>query len=277
MRRGNRVRHLTDLFFLVWISAMTGVALALLLVLAVSVAIQGGSSFTAQGVMHEPVWRGVWRALAGSLQVVGTGAVIAVPVGLGAGFYLSENAGLRIAAFIRATADGLAGVPSIVSGLIVFAAVVTAMHAFSPFAGGLALATLLAPTLTRAAEQALLALPHDLREGAWALGATRAQTLLRVVVPTAGRELVHRVLLALSRAMGETAPLLFTVLGASGLAHGPVRSDSALPLLVFSGALSGSQAGRAQAWGAGLTLLAVVFALRMGARLIGRAGAGDAA
>lgn len=277
MRRRNRVRHLTDLLFLVWIGSMTGVALALLVVLAVTVAVQGGSSFAAHGLTQGMVWRGVWRALGGSLKVVGTGAAIAVPIGLGAGFYLAEHGGLRLAGFIRATADGLAGVPSIVSGLIVFAAVVTAVHAFSPFAGGLALATLLAPTLARAAEQALLALPHDLREGAWALGATRAQTLLRVVVPTAGRELAQRVLLALSRSMGETAPLLFTVLGASGLAHGRAASDAALPLAVFVGALSGHQAAREQAWGAGLALLAVVFALRVGARLIGRAGAGDAA
>ncbi len=270
MRGRHRVRHFIDWLFLFWIALMTGAALFLLLILAGTVAAQGLSPLAAallRGGIAGAAWRGVVPALADSLLVVGIGAAAAVPVGLGAGFYLSECSGLRMASVIRATADGLSGVPSIVAGLMIYAAVVTAMGRVSALAGGLALATLLAPTLARATEQTLLTLPYGLREGARALGATRAQTLIYIMLPTAGRRLVARVLLALARAMGETAPLLFTAFGAVGEFHGSLSSVAPLPVAVFVGAVAHSAAGRAQAWSAALALLVTVFALYAGARL----------
>ena len=151
---------------------------------------------------------GMANAIVGSVIVVGLGALFAIPVGIFSGVYASEYHGTRLASSVRFAADTLNGVPSIVVGLFVYAIAVRPFRQFSAIAGGLALGIMMIPLIMRTTEELLLLVPPSLREGALALGATRARAVFSVVVPAALPGIMTGVLLALARIAGETAPLL---------------------------------------------------------------------
>src|SRR5205807_386747 len=140
----------------------------------------------------------------------GLGAVFAVPVGIMSGIFMSEYAGTRFASLVRFAADTLNGVPSIVIGVFVYGIAVLPFQQFSAFAGGIALGIMMIPIIARTTEELLLLVPSTMREGALALGATRARAVLTVVMPAALPGIVTGIVLALARIAGETAPLLFT-------------------------------------------------------------------
>jgi len=217
---------------------------------------------------------GIKSAIVGTVLMVALAAAIAVPVGVGVAIWLVElgRAG-KLAQAVRYFVDVMTGVPSIVFGLFVYITLVTTGFGGSSFAGwkgSVALALLMLPVVTRSAEVVLLLVPDTLREASYALGAPRWRTIVRVVLPAALPGIVTGVLLAIARAAGETAPLLFTaaVVNATTVDLGD-RMNS-LPALIFQNVAQPQDRLVAIAWGAALTLVAMILILTLLARLIQR-------
>ncbi len=217
---------------------------------------------------------GMANAIVGSARLLLLAAVVGLPMGFMAGLYVSEFASAPMAFAIRYTADLLNGVPSIVVGIFIYTLVVLPMGHFSAFAGGLALAVMMIPIMTRSTEEFLRAVPQSLREASFALGASRAATIARVVVPAASRGILTAAMLGLARVAGETAPLLFTALGNRFWSSGFGQPTASLPVMIFTYATSPYEEWQAQAWAAGLVLLAFVLLANVAARsLLGRRAA----
>ena len=212
---------------------------------------------------------GVANSIIGSLLTVSIAALIGIPAGVGAGVFLSEYAGTRLGNVIRFTADVLTGVPSIVVGVFVYSLVVLKMGHFSALAAGIALAIIMLPIMARSSEEMLKLVPRSQREAALALGITRWRTILSVIIPAARRGLVTGSLLAVARAAGETAPLIFTALGnpflSLSVAGGPI---DALPLRIYRYATGPYSEQHQQAWAASFVLVMMVFAISLTARLV---------
>jgi phosphate transport system permease protein len=225
--------------------------------------------FTKMPVPEGEPGGGVANSMVGSLITVGLAAVIGIPVGIGAGIFLSEYAGPRLGDVVRFTADVLTGVPSIVIGIFVYGLVVLRMGNFSALAAGIALAIIMLPIMARSSEEMLRLVPHSQREAALALGISRWRTILSVVIPVAQRGLVTGALLAIARAAGETAPLLFTALGnrfmSLSATGGPI---DALPLRIYRYATGPYSEQHQQAWAASFVLVLAVFVISLTARLL---------
>jgi phosphate transport system permease protein len=213
---------------------------------------------------------GIANAIVGTLLIVAVAAAIALPIGIGAGIYLAEFGRGRFADLVRLVADVLTGVPSIVIGILAYELVVVTMHRFSALAGGVALAALMLPPLVRTTEEILRLVPGEYREAALALGAPRWRTVLTVIVPAATGGLITGVMLALARAAGETAPLLFTAFGNNFWNLNPGQPTAALPLQIYQYAISPYDDWHRQAWAAALVLVTIVFVLSALARLATR-------
>jgi phosphate transport system permease protein len=233
---------------------------------------QGITSLTAAFFteMPKPVGEpggGMANAIAGSLIVTGLGALFAIPVGVMSGIYASEYAGSRFASLVRFAADTLNGVPSIVVGVFVYGVAVLPFRQFSALAGGLALGIMMIPLIMRTTEELLRLVPSTLREGALALGATRARAVFTVVVPAALPGIITGILLALSRIAGETAPLLFTSFNNRFWSTDPTQPISTLTVQVYTYAISPYADWHRQAWAGALVLVSIVLVCSLGARL----------
>jgi len=204
---------------------------------------------------------GMANAIVGTLLLVAIGAAIAVPIGVGAGVWLAEYGRGRFAAIVRYTADVLAGVPSIVVGVVAYGLVVVPMHRFSAIAGGVALAILMLPTIVRATEEVVLLVPRSYREAALALGAPRWRAIQEIVIPSASAGIVTAIVLAIARAAGETAPLLFTALNNRFWSLKLDQPMASLPAFIYDYAKAPYEDWNRQAWTAALTLLFVVAIL----------------
>lgn len=211
---------------------------------------------------------GMANAIVGSAQIIFLAAIIGIPIGFFAGVYLSEFGGKTFSFFVRYTADLLNGVPSIVVGILGWTLVVVPLHHFSALAGGLALAIMLIPIVTRNTEQFLAEVPMTLREGALALGTSKWKMVATVVVPAAKRGVATGMILGVARIAGETAPLLFTSLNNQFWSTGWDQPTASLPYMIFTHALSPYEDWHRQAWAAGLVLLALVLAANIAARMI---------
>ena len=212
---------------------------------------------------------GMYPAIVGTAVITFWAALMAIPLGVLAAIYLNEyGAKSRIAKFIRFMADVMTGVPSIVMGLFVYTIWVL-RHGLTGFAGSLALGALMLPVIIRSSEEMLRLVPADLRRASDALGARRWRTIVTVVVPAALPGIVSGVMLAIARAAGETAPLLFTI-GAARKANWSAFEgvNTALPAQIFSNVQKGFPASVDRAWGAALTLIAIVFVCTIAARVI---------
>jgi phosphate transport system permease protein len=213
---------------------------------------------------------GVGNGLVGSALLTLMAACMGIPAGVGAGLYLAAEAGGRFAHAIRFLAEVLAAVPSVVVGLAVYGLVVAPMHHFSALAGGLALAILMIPTLARSTEEVVKLVPHSLFEAALALGVPRWRASLLVVTRTAFGGIATAICLALSRAAGETAPLLFTALANQFWNLRPDQPTASLPVEIYNYAISPYKDWQSQAWGAALVLLLFVGSLNLAAKMISR-------
>jgi phosphate transport system permease protein len=209
---------------------------------------------------------GMANGIVGSLIVTGIGALFAIPIGVTAGVYASEYRGTRLASAVRFAADTLNGVPSIVVGVFAYGVVVLPFHHFSAFAGGFALGVMMLPLVMRTTEELLLLVPHTLREGALALGATRARAVITVVLPAALPGILTGILLALARVAGETAPLLFTALNNAYFSIDPRQPISTLTVQVYTYATSPYPEWHRQAWAGALVLVAMVLTCSLLAR-----------
>jgi phosphate transport system permease protein len=215
---------------------------------------------------------GAANAIVGTLVVVGGASLLGVPIGIGAGIYLAEHRGSPLAVLVRFLADVLNGLPSIVMGIFAWELVVVPMGHFSALAGALALGAMMIPTVTRTTEEMVLIVPSALREAALALGYTRWRTSLRIVVPTALAGILTGALVALARVAGETAPLLFTAFGNNFWSVSLNQPIAALPLQIFSYAISPYDDWHAQAWAGALVLIVLVLVISLLARAATRRG-----
>ena len=210
---------------------------------------------------------GMANAIVGSLIMSVLGAVFAIPVGILSGVYASEYRGSRLASSVRFAADTLNGVPSIVIGIFVYAIAVLPFRHFSAAAGGVALGIMMIPLIMRTTEELLLLVPSTLREGALALGATRARAVFSVVLPAALPGIITGVLLALARIAGETAPLLFTALNNAYFSTDIRQPISSLTVQVFLYANSPYEDWHRQAWAGALVLVGIVLFCSLLARI----------
>jgi len=213
---------------------------------------------------------GMANAIVGTLIVVGIGAAIAVPVGVAAGVYLAEYGREWLSGVVRYTADVLAGAPSIVVGVAVFGLLVMPMGHFSALAGGVALAVIMLPTVVRATEEVVRLVPASYRQAALALGAPGWVATLRVVLPAARAGVTTAALLAVARASGETAPLLFTALGNRFWSVHLDQPIATLPVMIYDYARAPYSDWNSQAWTGALTLLVLVTVLSALMRLATR-------
>ncbi|MBV9038142.1 MAG: phosphate ABC transporter permease PstA [Acidobacteriaceae bacterium] len=211
---------------------------------------------------------GMANAIIGSGKVLLVATCIGVPLGFLAGVYLAEYSGKTFAFTLRYIVDLLNGVPSIVIGIVAYAVVVRPMGHYSALAGGVALGIMMIPIAVRTTEEFLLAVPNSLREGALALGATKAKTIFTVVIPAAISGLISGMMLNLARVAGETAPLLFTALGNMFMSPGFLHPIATLPVMIYNYALAPEEDLHQQAWAAGFVLLTLVLFINVTARLI---------
>ncbi len=216
---------------------------------------------------------GMANAIVGSGKVLLLATCIGVPIGFLAGVYLAEYSNKAFAFTVRYVVDLLNGVPSIVVGIVAYALVVLPMKHFSALAGGVALGIMMIPIAVRTTEEFLIAVPNSMREGAMALGATRARTIFTVVVPAAISGLISGMMLNLARVAGETAPLLFTALGNMFWSHGWLQPIATLPVMIYNYAIAPEEDLHQQAWAAGFVLLVLVLAINVTARMIIARGA----
>jgi phosphate transport system permease protein len=214
---------------------------------------------------------GMGPAVVGTLLITGMATLIAVPLGvLGAVYVVEYGASNRLARVIRFLGDVMAGVPSIVMGLFIYTIWVVRFHHFTGFAGSLALACLMLPIVIRSSESMLRLVPRELREASYALGTSKSRTILTVVLPAAAAGIISGCLLAVARAAGETAPLLFTI----GIIFRKPNLDlfsganTSLSAQIFTNANSPYTGAQERAWAAALTLLGIVLVLSIAARMV---------
>lgn len=213
---------------------------------------------------------GMANAIAGTGMIVILASVIGLPVGIGAGLYLAERGSARLATSVRFLSDVLNGLPSIVLGIFAWQLLVRPFKHFSALAGAVALATMMIPLVTRTTEEMIRLVPVATREAALALGYSKWRTSLAVVLRTALPGIVTGSLVAIARIAGETAPLLFTALGNSFWSLSPTRPIAALPLQIYSYAISPYDDQHAQAWAGALVLIALVLVISIAARFATR-------
>jgi len=216
---------------------------------------------------------GIRSAILGTLEMIALATAISVPVGIAVALYLTEyGKESKFANVIRYFVDVMTGVPSIVFGLFIYIVLVISKigGAFTGWKGAVAISLLMLPIVIRSSEVVLLLVPSSLREAALALGAPRWRVMLRVVLPTSLSGLVTGSLLAVARGMGETAPLLFTAAGAFALTGNLGAQMNALPIQIYNDIQSPRNAIIARAWGAGLTLVALVLIINVIARIASR-------
>ena len=211
---------------------------------------------------------GVKHAIVGTLMLVGIASLMAIPIGILGGIFLAEYGQTRWAGWVRLSSDVLVGTPSIAVGLFIYAVLVAPLHHFSGFSGSVALAVLMLPIVVRTTEGSVALIPHGLRESGLALGLPRWRVSLQLILPAAAPGVITGALLAVARASGETAPLLFTAFGNQILQLNPNSQIQALPLTVYQYALTPYKSLQDQAWGAALVLVVMVLGINLISRWV---------
>jgi phosphate transport system permease protein len=273
LERGHTRRKTTNYIMLglSWTAAVIAMAL---LVLILGYTLFHGIAYINWGTLTDAakppgeVGGGLRDEIIGTLILVAIGSVIALPVGLMSGIFLSEFGGSRTTTIVRFVADILAGVPSIIVGVFAYAIIVRPLHSYSAFSGGVALAIIMIPVVARTAEEAMRLVPNSMREAALALGITRWRSVIGVVVPGAITGIVTGVMLAVARIAGETAPLIFTAFGNYFGFDGLDKPIGALPLQIWRYAISPYQDWQQQAWAGAFILVVMVLVISIIVRWI---------
>ena len=239
------------------------------------IAMRGISSINLQFLIDRPrpvgEGGGIGNAITGTLLLLGLASLIGLPLGIAAGVYLAEFGDGWFGHVVRFVADTLTGVPSIVVGVFVYTLIVVPQKHFSALAGGIALALIMIPIVTRTTEEMIRLVPTSLREGALALGAPQWRVTLGVVLPAAGSGIATGAMLAIARVSGETAPLLFTAFGSrfffEGYLDQPIAS---LTVQIYNYAISPYDEWHAQAWAATLVLMTLILTINITVRFFTR-------
>lgn len=223
--------------------------------------------------MSKPVGEaggGMANGIVGTLILISLGSIIGIPVGILAGIYVTEYSGGIFSNLIKFVTDVLSGVPSIIIGIFAYGVIVIPMQGFSALAGGFALGILMIPTITRITEEMLKLVPQSLREASLALGVSRWKTTLQIVLRTASGGIITGILLAIARAAGETAPLLFTAFGNRFWSTDLDQPIASLPVQIFNYAISPFDDWHKQAWAGALVLISLVFIVNLIVRIVTR-------
>jgi phosphate transport system permease protein len=218
---------------------------------------------------------GIGNAILGTLVVTVIAGLVAIPVGVGGGIFLAEySSSGTFAQFIRFGTNVLSGVPSIIAGVFIYGTIVTSRivfgNAYSALAGGLALSILMLPTVIKTTDEGLKLVPDDLRRGALGVGASRFVTILRITLPTAFTPIATGVVLAIARAAGETAPLIFTALFSPFWSEGIFNPIATLSVLIYNFAIMPYEAQNELAWAASFILVAMILVLNLLSRWLSR-------
>jgi phosphate transport system permease protein len=256
-------RQMTDYFFTGLAASLSVVVVCTLIAIFAYLVLKGAGSLNWSFLTQTPkpvgeVGGGMANALLGSIMILGIASLFGVPVGIGAGIYLAEYGRNRLGQLVRFTSDVLNGVPSIVIGLVAYGLVVIPQRHFSAFAGGVALAIMMVPTVTRTTEQMLLLAPHAVREAAFGLGIPQWRTTVSITLATARGGIITGVMLAFARVAGETAPLMFTAFGNQFWSFSAREPIAALPLQIFTYAITPYDDWHRQAWAGALTLVILI-------------------
>lgn len=255
------------------ISAVIAIAILLLIFFYT---INRGASYLSLDFflqMPKPVGEtggGMANAIMGTVILISIGSVIGLPIGVMAGIYLAEYGNNKFAVLVRFMTDVLSGVPSIVAGVVAYSLVVIPMKHFSALAGGVALAILMIPTVTRTTEEMVKLVPHSYREAGLALGIPQWKTTMQIVLRTAFRGIVTGILLAVARVAGETAPLLFTALGNRFWSTSLDQPIASLSVFVYDYAKAPFEDWNNQAWTAALVLIILISILSLSVRIVTR-------
>jgi phosphate transport system permease protein len=215
---------------------------------------------------------GMANAIAGSALILAMASCIGVPLGIGSGIYLSEFGRNRFGDAVRFVADVLNGVPSIVIGIAVYSLVVVPQKHFSAFSGAVALGIMMIPTIARTTEEMLLMVPQSIREAAFGLGIAQWRTTISIALRTATSGVITGVMLAFARVAGETAPLLFTAFGNQYWSHSLNQPTAALPLQIFTYAISPFEEWHKQAWAGALILIVLIVGAVTAVRVVAGRG-----
>jgi phosphate transport system permease protein len=213
---------------------------------------------------------GISNAIVGTGMLLSVSCVLAIPLGICAGIYLSEHTKGRLSYLVRLCVEILQGIPSIVIGIIAYVWIVKPLRTFSAFSGGIALAIMMLPVIVRSAEETLKLIPDSLKESSLALGVPYYKTILKVVLPAGLSGVVSGIILSIARVAGETAPLLFTAFGNPFMNLNLLKPVNSLPLLVFNYAASPYPEWHRLAWGASLVLGVFVLLLNAFAKVMTR-------
>jgi phosphate transport system permease protein len=256
---------------------MVVLVVAPLLAIFAYLVLRGIGSLNLAFFTHTPVpvgekGGGMANAIVGSGLILLIASVIGVPLGIGAGIYVAEYGRGRLNSIIRFTADVLNGVPSIVIGIVAYALVVLKQKHFSAVSGGVALGIMMIPTITRTTEEVLLMVPNSVREAALGLGIARWRATISITLRTATAGVITGIMLAFARVAGETAPLLFTAFGNQFWNLNPNQPTAALPLQIFTYAISPFDEWHRLAWAGALVLIALIVGSVAIVRVVARRG-----
>jgi len=269
-------RRVVERLIVSLLALATLASVALLLIILGYVVAQGLPAINVDFFTQRPrpvgeVGGGVQPALVGTLVLAAVSGVIAIPVGIAAAIFVVEYRTGRFATPVRFAAELIAGLPSIVIGVFVWAFLVRGLIGhFAALAGAVSLAVIMVPIVARTVEEVLRLVPNSLREAALALGAPRWKVIMRVVLPTARAGVITAAVLALARSAGETAPLLLTALGNDFFSTDLLRPIGALPLQIYRYAVSPYDDWHTKAWGASLVLVLVIGAIGLLLRVVAR-------
>ena len=244
-------------------AGLSAIVVSALIAIFAYLLIKGAGSVNWAFLTHTPkpvgeIGGGMANAIVGSAMVLGMGSLMGIPLGIGAGIYLAEYGHNRLGSLVRFTADVLNGVPSIVIGLVAYGLVVFRQGHFSAFAGSVALAIMMVPMVARTTEEMLLLVPQQVREAAFGLGIPQWRTTISITLATARAGILTGIMLAFARIAGETAPLMFTALGNQFWSFSANQPIAAVPLQIYTYALSPYDDWHRQAWAGALVLVALI-------------------
>jgi phosphate transport system permease protein len=270
----DRLRRATSTMMTTLTGLCTLLAVTALAVILFYIAWRGIGSLSFQFLTDRPrpvgEGGGIGNAILGSVVLLLVSSAIGLPLGICVGVYLSEIGGGRLGGAVRFMVDTLTGIPSIVTGVFVYAIMVVPMKHFSALAGSVALALIMIPIVARTTEEMLKLVPHSLREGALALGAPQWRVTLGVVIPAAASGIATGAMLAIARVSGETAPLLFTAFGSRFFPESLNQPIASLTVQIYNYAISPYDEWHAQAWAATLVLMTLVLGINIVVRFLTR-------
>lgn len=255
-------------------ASCTILVVGILAVILIYIAMRGLGSINLQFIIDSPrpvgEGGGIGNAILGSMVLLGLSCVIGLPIGIAVGVYLAEFGTGRFGSLVRFVVDTLTGIPSIVTGVFVYAIVVLPLKHFSALSGGIALGLIMIPIVARTTEEMIKLVPHSLREGALALGAPQWKVTMGVVIPAAASGIATGAMLAVARVSGETAPLLFTAFGSRFFSYYLDQPIASLTVQIYNYAISPYDEWHAQAWAATLVLMTLILSINIVVRFLTR-------